>query len=129
LVRWSCLHVSVEVSGRGRRVSDDAQIGRGTSSLGARLSGIHLCAMGKRAEAEGMVHQLTELSKNGYLPAGAVAEAYVGLGDKDRAFHWLAKAIEERDTDVKLLNVDPLFDPIRTDPRFRDLLHRVNLAQ
>ena len=83
---------------------------------------------GKRAEADKMVQQLMELAQKGYVPAGAVAEAYTGLGDKDRAFQWLAKAIEERDTDVTMLKVDPLFDPIRSDPRFRDLLRRVNLA-
>jgi TolB-like protein/DNA-binding winged helix-turn-helix (wHTH) protein/Tfp pilus assembly protein PilF len=83
---------------------------------------------GKRAEAEGLVEQLTELSKHGYLPAGAMAEIYVGLGDKGRAFHWLAKAVDERDTDVVMLKVDPLFDPIRSDPRFADLLRRVNFG-
>jgi TolB-like protein/DNA-binding winged helix-turn-helix (wHTH) protein/Flp pilus assembly protein TadD len=83
---------------------------------------------GKRAEAQEMLHELAELSKRGYLPAGTMATVYIGLGDKDRAFHWLTKSVEQRGVDVSPLKVDPLFDPLRSDPRFAALLHRMNLA-
>jgi hypothetical protein len=54
---------------------------------------------------------------------------YEGLGDKDRAFQWLAKAFEERSPILAYyLKVDPLGDRLRPDPRFADLLRRMNLA-
>jgi TolB-like protein/DNA-binding winged helix-turn-helix (wHTH) protein/Flp pilus assembly protein TadD len=83
---------------------------------------------GKRAEAQEILHELAELSKRGYLPAETMATVYIGLGDKDRAFHWLRKSVEERGVELSYLKVNPLFDPIRSDPRFRDLLRSVNLA-
>jgi hypothetical protein len=56
-----------------------------------------------------------------------IAEVYIGLGDNDKAFQWLHKAIDQRDL-APFLTCDPLFDPLRTDPRFSSLLKRVNLA-
>ncbi len=54
--------------------------------------------------------------------------AYAGLDDKEQAFAWLEKAYRERRDRVFLLNVDPLLDPLRSDPRFKDLVRRVGLA-
>jgi TolB-like protein/DNA-binding winged helix-turn-helix (wHTH) protein len=65
-----------------------------------------------------------------------IAEAYAILGDKDRAFYWLEQAYARHDigmasTDMEMyfLKTDFLFDPIRTDPRFKDLLRRIGLPQ
>jgi hypothetical protein len=49
------------------------------------------------------------------------------LGDKACALRWLEKGYQERDDLMIQLNVDPVFDRIRTDPRFRELVHRVGL--
>lgn len=57
-----------------------------------------------------------------------VAESYVLLGDKDEAFLWLNKASEAR-SGLFFLKVDPVFDPIRSDPRYADLLRRMELPQ
>jgi serine/threonine-protein kinase len=84
---------------------------------------------GRRAEAQKILDQLMERSKRGYVPAMAMATVYEGLGDKDRAFQWLAKAFEERNPMLALgLKTDPIFDRLRPDPRFTDLLRRMNLA-
>jgi tetratricopeptide (TPR) repeat protein len=83
---------------------------------------------GKRAKAQEMLHELAKLSKRGYVPAGTLATVYIGLGDRDRAFQWLTESVEERGVELSFLKVNPLFDPIRSDPRFADLLRRVNLA-
>lgn len=61
------------------------------------------------------------------FPALMIAEVYIGLGDKDKAFEWLHKAIDQKDIGV-FLKADPLYDPLRTDPRFGNLLKRMNLA-
>jgi len=52
----------------------------------------------------------------------------VGLDDKDQAFAWLEKAFAERSAGLTFLKAEPMFDPIRSDPRFQDLLRRVGFA-
>jgi len=49
----------------------------------------------------------------------------MGLGDKDRAFEWLEKAYEERAGRLVYLKVEHAFDPLRSDPRFGDLVRRL----
>jgi serine/threonine protein kinase/Tfp pilus assembly protein PilF len=84
---------------------------------------------GRRAEAENVLTQLTELSKRKYVPAGYTARIYVALGEKDKAFEWLERSYEERSIGGYFgnLKADPIFDPLRSDPRFTDLLRRMNL--
>jgi hypothetical protein len=55
-----------------------------------------------------------------------VARVYAGLGDKEKAFVWLEKAYAERASQLSWVKVDPTFDPLRSDPRFQDLLRRMN---
>jgi len=57
-----------------------------------------------------------------------VAETYVLLGDKDQAFHWLERAYSEHDDEMVTLKIDTVWDPLRSDPRFKDLLRRVGLT-
>jgi len=79
---------------------------------------------GRRAEAQKVLDQLNELSKQKYVPAWSRAMIYGGLGQKDKAFEWLQKAYEERS--IYSLR-DPAYDPLRSDPRFAHLLRRMNL--
>ena len=55
-----------------------------------------------------------------------MARIYAGLGEKDKAFEWLEKGYEDRSHRLRI-KVDPPFDPLRSDPRFADLLRRMNL--
>jgi eukaryotic-like serine/threonine-protein kinase len=81
---------------------------------------------GRRAEAQKALDQLNELSKQKYFPALDMARIYASLGEKDKAFEWLEKGYKERYA-ISIIKVDPRFDPLRSDPRFADLLRRMNL--
>ena len=66
--------------------------------------------------------------KGGYVPAIEYARAWVRLADTEQAFCWLEKACEERNAFSLLMNSDPFYDNLRTDPRFEDLRRRVGLG-
>ncbi len=70
---------------------------------------------------------LKDLSKQEYVSAYDIAVIYLGLGEKDQAFAWLERAYEERCPTLEFLKVEPSLDPLRSDPRFADLLRRMNL--
>ncbi len=82
---------------------------------------------GNRKEAEKRLEKLRKFSKEKYVPPFGAAFIYMGLGDKDQAFEWLEKAYAERSGWLIWINADPLFDSIRSDPRFADLLRRMRL--
>ncbi len=75
------------------------------------------------------VEGLKELSKREYVSSYGVAQVYARLGEKEQAFAWLERAYQERDTGLVLLKVEPAFDNMRADPRFRNLMERVGLPQ
>jgi TolB-like protein/DNA-binding winged helix-turn-helix (wHTH) protein len=68
-------------------------------------------------------------AKSNYVSSLMVAAACVRVGDKECAFRWLEKGIEERDDLMINLNVEPVFDGIRWDPRYQDLVRRVGIPQ
>jgi TolB-like protein/DNA-binding winged helix-turn-helix (wHTH) protein/Tfp pilus assembly protein PilF len=72
------------------------------------------------------LRRLREESKHRYVRAVDFAYLFAGLGEKDQAFSYLEKAYEDRDYKLGLLQVEPRFDPLRSDPRFQDLLRRMN---
>jgi TolB-like protein/Tfp pilus assembly protein PilF len=80
---------------------------------------------GRRAEAHDLLAQLEKGSGGSVRPL-AVARVYAGLDDRDEAFAWLSKAIDQRDVAL-FLQADPVYDRLRSDPRFLSLLRRVNL--
>lgn len=71
--------------------------------------------------------RLKKLLKQRYVPPFDLARLYAALGDRDRAIEWLGKAIEERSYAMPFLKVDPDFDNVRSDPRFSNLLRRLDL--
>ncbi len=82
---------------------------------------------GRRAEAEKALVRLRELANQKYVPPFAKAVVYIGLGHLDHAFEWMNKAIDGREARMMYLKLDPCFDPLRSDPRFQDLVRRVGL--
>jgi len=84
---------------------------------------------GKRPEAEKTLAALKEQSTHHYVAPFDIALIYVGLGSKSSAFDWLDKAYEDRSTWLHSLKVDPRFDRVRDDTRYRDLLRRMRLPE
>jgi hypothetical protein len=83
---------------------------------------------GRRAEAQKVLDQLNKFSKQKHGPAVYMAKIYAGLGEKEKAFEWLEKAYEDRSIlSNGFIKANPIFDPLRSDPRFDDLLRRVGL--
>ncbi|MCI0402260.1 MAG: tetratricopeptide repeat protein, partial [Acidobacteria bacterium] len=83
---------------------------------------------GRRNEARRILNEFITLSRQQYFPALGIAMVYVALGEKDQAFAWLGKAYEEK-YDLGFLRADPAFDPLRDDPRYRELLRRMNFPE
>ena len=85
---------------------------------------------GMTAEARNCLRELKEeLKKDNRVGTYEVALIYAGLGEKDQAFKWLAKAYEKRDKGMTYLKVDPPLDSLHSDPHFQALLHRMNFPQ
>jgi TolB-like protein len=84
---------------------------------------------GYREEARKILQQLQELSKQRYVTPYQVARIYASLGEADEALRWLEIGYRERAAFMVLLKVDPRFDGLRSDPRFQDLLRRMNFPE
>ena len=82
---------------------------------------------GRRREALRLINELKQRRKTSYVSADALVDPYLALGDYDEAFVWLERAYQEKSGGLQYLKVDPFFDPVRKDPRFADLQHRVGL--
>jgi TolB-like protein/Tfp pilus assembly protein PilF len=80
-------------------------------------------------QAQRILKDLEGRSVRAYVPPYDMAIVYAGLGNKDRAFEWLAKSCKEQDVELVALNADPELDNLHSDPRFEDLLHCVGLHQ
>ncbi len=98
----------------------------GDSKLADRV-GYGNSAGGYRAALTSWIVGLKEEAKGRYVSPVRFAQLYVLLGDKDQAFTWLERALEDRSPQLVYLKVDPRYDPLRSDPRFSDLLRRVGL--
>ena len=91
------------------------------------LHGYACARAGRRPEALQALESLRALSAKRFVSAFAMAAVYVGLDDRDKAFEWLEKAYEERSGRLVYLGIERAFDPLRTDPRFQDLVRRIRL--
>ena len=82
---------------------------------------------GERAESRKLLEELKARSNQSYVPWFYIAEIYAGLGEKDQAMANLEKAYEQHEQGLAVMNRAPMFDPLRSDARFKDLLRRMNL--
>ncbi len=88
-----------------------------------------LARAGRKHEALATLDELRRISKPRDPSPFRIAYVHIGFGETDRAFEWLEKAFEARDWQMALLNVEPLFDTVRSDPRFAALVERVGLPR
>jgi TolB-like protein/Tfp pilus assembly protein PilF len=98
-----------------------------SSATSRALLGYSHARLGEHSAALRLIEELDAASQHGFVPALLFALVYAGLDDQDQAFSWLEKAYEERFYRVAYLKVEALWDPLRSDPRFADLLRRVGI--
>jgi tetratricopeptide (TPR) repeat protein len=91
--------------------------------------GYALAVGDQRAGAEAVLGRMLKRRADGYYPAFAISEIHLGLGNTDAALEWLERAADDRHMGFYLPSVDPLYDSVRSHPRFRKLLQRINLDQ
>jgi eukaryotic-like serine/threonine-protein kinase len=99
----------------------------GGSTMAPALIGDARALAGERQGALRAIEELTAESKRRYVPSYHFAIVHAGLSDKDQAFVWLDRAYEERSQFLVDLRFEPILDPLRSDPRFADLIRRVGL--
>ena len=127
------LGVGYEGSGQTRKAIPEYQraveVSRGDSDPLASLAHAY-ATTGKRSEAEKILHEWLRREETSYLSPYMIATVYASLGHKDDAFEYLEKAYQERSSDLPyFLKADLRMDSLRSDPRFQDLMRRMNFPR
>ncbi len=99
------------------------------SQMAIRDAGFAYAKAGRRDKADEMIARYRELAKTEWVAAARIAAIYGALGEKDKAFAELEKALEERDWEMHRLSVELYMRTLRDDPRFKAMLKRVNLPE
>jgi serine/threonine-protein kinase len=102
------------------------QASGGNPGFVAALARVY-AASGRETDARQQLVKLLDLTKQRYVPAYTIAAAYAAVGDEDEAFNWLERAFEEHSLELTFAAVEPEMDVLRDDPRFRNLMRRMNL--
>lgn len=84
---------------------------------------------GKLADAEQVINELEKAAREKYVSSYYFAMIYLGLDVQEQVFLWLERAFEERSGFMAFLHVEPMFDHLRHEPRFVDLVHRIGLGK
>ena len=99
------------------------------AGLDAPAVGYACAVAGRRDQALEILGQYKREEKWTYVSPYNIAAVYVGLNERDKALDYLEKAFAERTCALAFVKVEPLWDPIRPDPRFQDLLRRMNFPE
>jgi TolB-like protein/DNA-binding winged helix-turn-helix (wHTH) protein/Tfp pilus assembly protein PilF len=99
------------------------------SSLRAMSQAYVYGRWGRHAEAQKALEELKSIHRKIPVDETALAVACVGLGKHDEALAWLNRAYSDHSNSMASLKADPIWKPLRGDPRFQDLLHRIALAE
>src|SRR6201988_206261 len=103
---------------RARELSDG-------QTISIAFEGYALAKLGKRDEAQAALDSLLKRSKERFIPPYHIAMMYNGLGERDQAFAWLERGLEQRDPKMAFLKVEAKWNNLHDDPRFQGLLGRV----
>ena len=94
-----------------------------------QILGYAYAKVGRKSDAMEIIKKFDEIGKRQYVETFSLATIYAALGEKDKAFAELEKSFANRDWGIARLSSDPLVDPLRDDPRFKDLLRRMKLPE
>ena len=97
------------------------------SPIDVAATGSVIASAGERAEAERLLRDLRQVARRRFVCPYEIATTYLALGERNEALRWLEKAYAARSVCMIWLGVDPRLDPLRSDPRFQDLLRRIGL--
>jgi tetratricopeptide (TPR) repeat protein len=84
-----------------------------------------LAVSGRRDQALGCLQKLNRMSRSRHVQSAAFAILHLGLGEIDRCLTWLETACDQHESQIVALNVHPVYEPIRSEPRFQVILRRI----
>jgi tetratricopeptide (TPR) repeat protein len=111
-----------------KEMQEGVQFFQGASAVVGSLGEVYAVA-GKADEARRIVEELHQLSQHQYVSSYPVARVYVALGEKQEAIRWLETAYAEHCAFMMLVKVDPRRSELHSEPRFQELLRRMNLSE
>ena len=113
---------ALEQFSRGRKLS-------GNQPVIIALYGHAMALSGNAAGARQALADLQQLAQSRYVPSLYFAAIYAGLRENSAALDWLDRSYGERNPRLLYLGIDPIADPLRSEPRFQNLLRRIGLPQ
>jgi TolB-like protein/DNA-binding winged helix-turn-helix (wHTH) protein/Tfp pilus assembly protein PilF len=128
---WGCLMRAYQYQGRHAEALAEAQrimtrSGASREELAELRQGD--AASGMRSVEQWILDRKKKAAGRGYVSAYQWATQYAALEEKERAFEWLEKAYTDREPMMALLNTDPAYDLLRSEPKFGDLLRRIRVV-
>jgi serine/threonine protein kinase/tetratricopeptide (TPR) repeat protein len=121
------IHLETGKPDEGIQAVEEAARLVGSSTVLLGILGHAYAMAGRTDEARRLLDEMLQFSQSKYMPPLGIAYTYLGLGEMERAFDWLEKAIDERDAMVAYTPSFHLADPLRSHPRYHALLRKMNL--
>jgi DNA-binding winged helix-turn-helix (wHTH) protein/TolB-like protein/lipoprotein NlpI len=87
-----------------------------------------LAVSGQKSKARAARAELEKRAAEQYIPPYDLALIFIGLGEREQAFAWLERAYADRSSEMIYFKVEPMLAPLRSDPRYQDILRRMGLA-
>ena len=126
---WAYAQLAATYAAEGRRAEALAAADKGPqvnqSPLVLAMSGGVYAQVGEKEKARRVLATLADITKRRYVCPYEVGDVHIGIGDNDEAFRWLEKGFRDRSACMPFTKVDPRLDPLRSDPRYADLVRRI----